>query len=325
VLLLPHAFGRAVSLIIVFARFASGYIVFRQRSPAVLPPPDADLRDTAARLSAHVDVLARRIGPRHLNRPPALAAAARYVEQQMAAYGYTVERQPFLAGGVTVANVEARHSTTTRYFVVGAHYDTVPTTPGANDNASGVAALLELARRFADDQNAAIRFVAFVNEEPPWFQTDLMGSLVYAGRARSRGDDVTGMIALETMGYYSDAEDSQKYPPPFHMFFPSTGDFLAAVSNGSSFRLLRRFSRAFRAGSRLPIVSSPAPAAIPGVSWSDHWSFWQHGYRAILLTDTAPYRYPHYHLATDTADKLDYVRLAWATLGITHALRELAP
>ncbi len=292
---------------------------------AELPSPNDEVRDLADRLAAHVQVLAGHIGTRHAGRPAALNAAARYIEDRFLEHQYTVERQVFNTAGTTVANLEAiRGTPTQQYFVVGAHYDTVPSTPGANDNASGVAVLIELARMIPPSTGAATtRFVAFVNEEPPWFQSELMGSLVYAARAKSRGDDVTGMIALETMGYYSEAEGSQQYPAPFHLFFPTSGDFLAAVSNANSFGMLRRFTSSFKTGSPLPIVSSPAPEGIPGVGWSDHWSFWQQGYRALLLTDTAPYRYPHYHAPSDTPDKLDYIRLAWATKGIANAVREL--
>jgi Zn-dependent M28 family amino/carboxypeptidase len=287
--------------------------------------PAEDVRQLAARLSTHVEVLASQIGPRHVRRPTALDAAARYIEQRFVELGYDVGRQSYQAAGVTVSNIEARTGTSNQpYFVVGAHYDTVPTTPGANDNGSGVAVLLELADMLSQSGHP-VRFVAFANEEPPWFQTDLMGSLVYARRARAGGDDIIGMIALETMGYYSEAKDSQQYPAPFHWFFPSTGHFLAAVSNGGSYGLLRRFTRAFKAESPLPLIASPAPAGIAGVGWSDHWSFWQNGYRGILLTDTAPYRYPHYHLPSDTHEQLDYVRLAFATRGVAYAVRQLAP
>jgi Zn-dependent M28 family amino/carboxypeptidase len=319
--------SRVAAVVLIGAAIAVAYGMWRVRPGSDLPQPAIEIQQLAERLRLHVDALAGRIGPRHVQRPASLEAAAIYVEQQFLKYKFSIERQPFDAMGTTVANVEARLGEhTPRYFVMGAHYDTVPTTPGANDNASGVAVLLELARLVAESGNRRrVRFVAFVNEEPPWFQTELMGSLVYAARARARGDDIDGMIALETMGYYSDKEGSQRYPHPFQLFFPSTGDFLAAVSNGRSFGLLRRFTRAFKSGSPLPLIASPAPARIPGVGWSDHWAFWRHGYRALLLTDTAPYRYPHYHASSDTPDKLDYVRLAWATQGIAKALGELAP
>jgi hypothetical protein len=284
-----------------------------------------EVSDLARRLTAHVDALATGIGPRHVGRSSALHAAATYIEQQLRSLGYDVEPQPFEAAGTMVAHLEARARTSTSaYFVVGAHYDTIPGTPGANDNGSGVAVLLELARLFQNQPQAShVRFIAFVNEEPPWFQTDLMGSVAFAARARARGDAITGMISLETMGYYSEMRGSQRYPSPFQLFFPDKGDFLAAVSNMASYPLLRRFAREFKRASPLHLIASPAPATIPGVGWSDHWSFWQHGYRAILLTDTAPYRYPHYHAASDTPDKLDYDRLAFATVGIREAVASL--
>ena len=316
-----------MAVLLLGAAIASAFYVWPLRTRSELPPPDAATRELADRLAAHVHVLAGGIGIRHAGRPAALEAAARYIEDRFLEHDYRVERQPFGTAGATVANLEARRGPDAQsYFVVGAHYDSAPSTPGANDNASGVAVLLELARILAaSGTSTSTRFVAFVNEEPPWFQTEFMGSLVYAARAKSRGDNVTGMISLETMGYYSEAQGSQQYPPPFHLFFPSTAHFLAAVSNANSVGLLWRVARSFKAGSPLPIVASPAPARIAGVGWSDHWSFWQQGYRALMLTDTALYRYPHYHEPTDTPDKLDYVRLAWATRGVANAVERVAP
>ena len=305
------------------AVIATGAIVLRSRTPQALPPPTAHIADLAQRLAVHVEVLAMQIGSRHVKRPAALRAAATYIEQRLFELDYTVDLQRFAAGGETVANVEARTEPSNEYFVVGAHYDTVPGTPGANDNTSGVAVLLELARLLRP-AGVRVRFVAFVNEEPPWFQTPLMGSVVYANAAKARGDSVFGMLSLETMGFYSDVEGSQHYPAPFQWFYPNTAHFLAAVSNFGSFRLLRRFAGAFRTASPLPLIATPAPARIPGVGWSDHWAFWQAGYPALIVTDTALFRYPHYHLATDTADKLDYVRLAYATEGVASAIRGVA-
>jgi len=163
--------------------------------------------------------------------------------------------------------------------------------------------------------------LAFVNEEPPYFMTENMGSFRYAAEAAARGDDIVVMISLETIGYYSDAPGSQRYPRPFHLLFSDRGNFLAMVSNMGSMRALRTASRAFRSATRLPLIASPAPASIPGVAWSDHWSFWQHGYRALMLTDTAPYRYPHYHLATDTPERLDYDTMAQVVTGCAAAIR----
>jgi Zn-dependent M28 family amino/carboxypeptidase len=238
-----------------------------------------------------VRALADEIGARHVGAPDALRHAQRLIETRFRDTGWDVDLQPFEAGGVTVANVEARvRDSSSPFFVVGAHYDTVPGTPGANDNGTGVAALMELAGILREAGTFHhVRLVAFVNEEPPWFQTAQMGSTVYAARARAQGDRVTGMLS----------------------------DLLSAP-------LLRRFMRAFRAASPLPLVGAPAASHLPGVGWSDHWSFWRHGFRALMLTDTAPFRYPHYHQPTDTPDRIDYVRLAFAVEGIAGAVAALA-
>ena len=212
-----------------------------------------------------------------------------------------------------------------RIVVIGAHYDTAGGLPGANDNASGVAATLELARQFAHEPQArGVRWVFFVNEEPPYFQTPAMGSYVYAKRCHERKEKITAMLSLETMGYYSDEPGTQAYPIGFHPGYPDRGDFLGFVANFRSAPLLRRALKSFRAATSLPAAGAAAPAAIPGIGWSDHWSFWQFGYPALMLTDTAPYRYPYYHGAEDTPEKLDYERLARAVSGISAIIREIA-
>ena len=148
-----------------------------------------------------------------------------------------------------------------------------------------------------------------------------MGSVVYATRARERGEKIVAMLSLETIGYYSNERGSQTYPAPFHLMLPSTGNFIAMVSNFASASLLRRIARGFRSGSTLRVIASPAPERIPGIGWSDHWSFWRQGYPAVMLTDTAPFRYPYYHTREDTPDKLDYERIALVVSGVMTALR----
>jgi Zn-dependent M28 family amino/carboxypeptidase len=176
--------------------------------------------------------------------------------------------------------------------------------------------MLELARLHAESPApVTVRFVAFVNEEPPYFMTAAMGSYRYAACAAARRDNIVAMISLETIGYYSGEVGSQRYPFPFGWLLPGRGDFLAMVSNIRSARELRAAAKAFRSATRLPLIALPAPATIPGVAWSDHWSFWQHGYRALMLTDTALYRYPHYHLDSDTPERLDYRRMARVLTG----------
>jgi Zn-dependent M28 family amino/carboxypeptidase len=227
--------------------------------------------------------------------------------------------------GTPVSNIEVDLIGAVRpreIVLVGAHYDTVDETPGADDNASGVAVALELLRLAVPHRTErTLRFVFFVNEEPPYFQTDRMGSLVYADRARARGDNIVAMLSIESVGFYS-AE--QSYPPPIGLLYPSTGDFIAFVGDLSSRSLVRRSIAAFRSTGALPSEGLAAPSWIPGVSWSDHWSFSANDYPAVMVTATALFRNPHYHEATDTPEKLDYRRMALLVQGLRAVLAELS-
>jgi Zn-dependent M28 family amino/carboxypeptidase len=282
----------------------------------------------APRLRAHVETLAGTIGERNLWNYGALERAAEYVSTELRASGYAPRRQTFELAKLPLSNVEAVLDGTTRaaeIVVVGAHYDTVAGCPGANDNATGVAAVLELAQRFSGrPQPRTIRFVAFVNEEPPFFQTAHMGSAVYANSARSRGDCVVGMLSLETIGYYSEEKGSQRYPAPMTALYPDVGNFIGFVANVGSARLLWRARRGFKGRTSFPLQSAAVPAAIPGVGWSDHWAFWQAGYPAMMVTDTAPFRYPWYHTAEDTPEKIDYARLAQVVDGLEAVIESIA-
>ena len=224
-------------------------------------------------------------------------------------------------------NVEAEIPGKTRpgeIVVVGAHYDTVVGTPGANDNTSGVAATLALARRFSKLENdRTLRFVAFVNEEPPYFQTDQMGSRVYARQCRQQGDNIVAMVSLETLGWYDDRPDSQNYPPPFGLLYPSTGNFIGFIGNTASRDLVRQAIGTFRQNEQFPSEGAALPEAIPGVGFSDQWSFWQEQYPAIMVTDTALFRYPHYHHAEDTIDKVDFNRMSRVVRGLEKVIAEL--
>jgi Zn-dependent M28 family amino/carboxypeptidase len=273
-------------------------------------------------------MLAGTIGERNLWRCDALDRAARYISAQFADAGYTPVKQPFEVAKIPVSNVEAALAGTSRaaeIVVVGAHYDTVAGCPGANDNGSGVAAVLELAQRFSRrPQPRTIRFVGFVNEEPPFFRTAHMGSVVYANAARARGDRVTAMLSLETMGYYSDEKGSQQYPAPVAALYPDVGNFIGFVANLASARLLLKARRAFQRRTRFPLQSAAVPGDVAGVGWSDHWSFWQAGYAAMMVTDTAPFRYPWYHTAEDTPDRIDYQKLAEVVDGLEAVIESLA-
>jgi len=280
------------------------------------------------RLRGHVEHLAGTIGERHVFRPQALDRAADYIRGQLQGTGYAVTEQAYRLRGVDCANLEATLDGQDRgagTLVIGAHYDSVMGAPGANDNASGVASLLEMARLLsAARPRASLRFVAFVNEEPPFFATGDQGSMRYAAAARERGDRIRMMICLETIGYYSDCPGSQLYPPLFRSFYPDRGDFIALVANYRSWLAMRRLARAFRRVSDFPLEHVAAPALVPGVSWSDHRSFWRHGYPAVMVTDTAPYRYPWYHSPGDTPERVSYERLAQVTDGLVGAAARLA-
>ncbi len=294
------------------------------------PLPALSAEETALRdeLRQHVRQLAGAIGERNVFTPATLDLAARYLEIGFTKAGYKVARQSYTVSGQTCDNLVAEIPGTTRrgeIVVVGAHYDSVAGTVGANDNATGVAGVLALAKRWADrTPTRTVRFVAFANEEPPFFQTDQMGSLVYAKRCREQGDHIVAMLSLETIGYYSSTNGSQRYPPPMSLFYPSRGDFIAFVGDRASASLVRRCVESFRGQASFPSEGAALPGWMTGVGWSDHWAFWQTGYPALMVTDTAPFRYPHYHTAGDTPDKVDYDRLARVVAGVEKVLAELA-
>ena len=185
--------------------------------------------------------------------------------------------------------------------------------------------MLELARAFAlKKPGRTLRFVEFVNEEPPFFQTPDMGSVVYAKRSRKAGEKIVAMLSLETMGYYSDEPGTQKYPFPLNLVYPSSGNFIGFIGNIESGDLVRDAIASFRRNVQFPSEGAALPAQIPGVGWSDQWSFWQEGYPGIMVTDTAPYRYPYYHTAQDTADKINFDRLARVVAGLEKVISDLA-
>lgn len=293
-----------------------------------LPPLATVEGEIAANLRRHVQVLGGDIGERNVFRPDKLEAAAAYVEAELRALGLEPERQEYVANGQTVRNIDVSIPGSTapgEVVVVGAHYDSVRGAPGANDNASGVAAVLEIARLLKGGPPPArtVRFVAFVNEEPPFFQTDLMGSVVYAKRCRARGEKIVAMLTPETIGCYSDAKGSQHYPFPLNAVYPSTGNFIAFVGESGSAGLVARCVESFRSHTRFPSEGAAAPASIEGVGWSDHWAFSRQGYPALMVTDTAPFRYAHYHTAEDTPDKLDYDRTARVVAGLARVVQDL--
>lgn len=293
-----------------------------------LPPLTPDEVPLSQALETHVVKLAAEIGERNMQRPEQLEAAARYIESTFAAQGLAPTRHTYEAEGEDVSNIETEFPGLTladEIIVVGAHYDSAWGTPGADDNASGVAALLELARMLKGvELKRTVRFVAFVNEEPPHFRNESMGSLVYARRCAQRKEDLVAMLALEMLGFYTEETGVQAYPPPLQFVYPETGDFIAFVGDFGSGGLVRKAIGLFRETTDFPAEGLVGPAFINGVDFSDHWSFWQEGYQGIMVTDTAFFRNQHYHEPTDTPDRLDYQRMARVTAGLARVLVALA-
>jgi Zn-dependent M28 family amino/carboxypeptidase len=273
-------------------------------------------------------MLAGRIGERNYMKMRALDSAATYIKTTLDSLGYATKELPYQARGATFRNLEATlpgGARANEIVVVGGHYDTVYDSPGADDNASGTAAVLELARLLKNQPHArTIRFVAFVNEEPPFFFTDDMGSLRYARAARTRGDSIVAMISMESMGYYSDKPESQRYPPILGWFYPDKGNFIGVVGNIGSRPLVRRVVSDFRSHTSFPSAGSAAPTQIPGIAWSDQWSFWMTDYDAVMITGTAPFRNKNYHEIWDRPDSLNYDHMARVVDGVARTVVRLA-
>lgn len=285
------------------------------------------MRDFAAYLRQVVTMLAGEIGARTYRDLDRLAKTADYISEQFTSFGYQVVRQPFLFRGNTYYNLIAELRGTTSpdaLLIVGAHYDTVSTSPGADDNGSGVAGLLGLARALAGTEPAkTIRFAAFALEEPPVYRTKNMASYHYARSLNEKNERVEGMICLEMIGFFCDREGCQHYPFPFmNRFFPKTGNFIAMVGNMRSKVFTERIAGSFKKSTNLPLITLNAPAIVIGIDFSDHWSFNKFGYRALMVTDTAFYRNPHYHAPLDLPETLDYERMSKVVEGLTAAITE---
>lgn len=300
-------------------------------------------KNLVGNLRGHVKVLSSDIGARSLTKKPGnLERAAIYIEETFSSAGFKPTRQTFGVSGYfndglwgathatqSTANIIVElpgSSKASEIVVIGAHYDSVQDCPGANDNGSGVAAMLEIAKALSKEKFArTIRFVAFTNEEPPFFRSDDMGSYRYAQSCKGRNDNIVSMMSIETIGYYSDKPNSQKFPvAALAALYPKTGNFLTFVGKLESRDLLTKYANSFIQAVKFPTQTLAAPADLTGVDFSDQLSFWRVGYPGIMVTDTAPYRYPHYHTNDDTADKINYDCLARVTDGLMKVVRDMA-
>lgn len=295
-----------------------------------LPVLTGEQAALAAELHGSVEMLASGMGKRSTFHPAKMAEAGRFIIAQLEAAGYGEHEEVFVKRGARVPNIAVEvkgrpGGAAGEIMVIGAHYDSYQGTPGADDNASGVAACLALARRFTGKAQArTVRFVFFVNEEPPSFQTQDMGSWVYAKHCKARGDNIVAMVSLETIGFYTDIAGYQQYPPLVGKLYPEKGNFIGFVGNYTSRALVKRAIGAFRGAAAFPSEGAAMPAAVPGVGWSDHWAFWQEGYPGIMVTDTANYRNPHYHIDSDRPETLDYESMARVVEGLEAVVANLA-
>lgn len=302
-------------LAIELALFA-GLIAFVTQpfvQPVKSSPPAAD----PAQLERDVRKLSVDFFPRHY-QSPSLEKTARYIEERLTVMGGRVSSQPFTADGKAFRNVVARYGPESgSVLVIGAHYDSHSTTPGADDNASGVAGLLELARLLKDHPpSQPVELVAYSLEEPPYFATDKMGSAIHA-KSVSPARPVRLMVSLEMIGYFSDAPGSQGYPAPgLSLLYPGTGNFIAVVSNLASWQVAREVKGAMQGATSLPVYSMTMPSFLNGADWSDHRNYWAQGIPAVMVTDTAMLRNTAYHQAKDTVERLDYQRMAQVVQGV---------
>ncbi len=277
-----------------------------------------------------VKKLALDIGPRPIGKPEKLGQTRKFITASFEDIGMKVSLQPVIYKGLEYHNVIAgpHEDPLARrrqdILVVGAHYDTVSTTPGADDNASGIAALLEIARILARFSLKNVVYAAFCMEEPPVFRTKKMGSYRYAKYLSQIGQGLKGMICLEMVGYFTDRPGSQKYPfPLMNRIYPDKGNFIAMVGNLKSRNFTFEFKELFQKHTTVPVESLNAPAIMIGIDFSDHWAFQKLGYQALMVTDTAFYRNPNYHRPSDTPATLDYKKAALVVDGLAGAILDI--
>ena len=280
-----------------------------------------------ARLEQDVRELSQQLLPRDQTHAENLDRVAAYIHARLAESGGRVSEQPFTISGKTYRNVICAFGPETpERIIIGAHYDSYHEYPAADDNASGVAGLIELARLLsAVKLPGQVDLVAYTLEEPPYFGTPHMGSVVHAQSLRKEGISVKAMLSLEMIGYFSDAPDSQNFPIALlRALYPSQGNFIAVVGSLGESGLVRRVKRAMIGVAALPVYSINAPRFIPGLDFSDHLSYWKEGYPALMITDTAFYRNRNYHTADDTPEKLDYRRMAMVVAEVYAAVIDLS-
>lgn len=298
-----------------------GWNVFKPN--ITIAPKDGQL---ATRLKHHVYKLSKEIGDRNVFNYSRLEQTAEYITNQLKSYGYDVQFQEYFINHKKTKNIiitKTGEKFAREIIIVGAHYDSC-FNPGADDNASGVAGLLELSRLLKDKTtDRTVKFIFFVNEEPPFFKTESMGSRVYAREAKKSGEDIKAVIVFDLIGFYSNRIFSQRYLPITGMFFPNKGNFISVISNFKYRHLTSTIVKYFKKSSKFPI-ESVALDFIPAKDFSDHWSFWKEGYPGVMISDTAFLRHKNYHQNTDTWDKLNYEYMACVIEGFSSVITDLS-
>lgn len=279
---------------------------------------------SAEKLKEHVNFLSVDCYPRNFATPTQLEKAALYIEEDFTKSGLVVERQDVPARGGKFCNVIAHLNVGKGHkMIIGAHYDSCFKTPGADDNASGVAGLLELGRLLAKaDLNYEIELVAYTLEEPPIFGGSQMGSAVHAKSIHNKNEKIEGVIVFEMIGYFSDKFLSQKYPVPLlYLYYPFNGNFITVVGSMGQREFTKSVKIGMQGSTDLPVCSINAPTSLPGIDFSDHRNYWLYDYQAVMITDTAFYRNTAYHKAEDTLDRLDYERMGQVVLSVFQYLK----
>lgn len=312
----------------VIAALAYPVVKIKMSASVIHPEPRFIPASSEQALYDHVHALSVVIGSRSIREYGKIREAEQYIRTFLEKQEIPFELQGYDHEGNRFNNIVVSldgDSRSEETIIIGAHYDTVSGTPGADDNASAVAVLLELCRALKDYRpERTLKLVFFVLEEPPAFMTPAMGSYVYAAQARERGENIVGMVSLEMVGYFNEAEGSQAYPVPgLNWLFPDRGTFIGVVGNVSSRELTLAVAEALKAGSGLPVEHLVALPFIPGIGSSDHGSFWKMGFRAVMVTDTAFYRNPNYHGEKDTIETLRFDKMSGLVRGMVHVVEFL--
>jgi len=283
------------------------------QTPAISVAPDV--------LRSHVERLSNTEHARSYQNLEALNTAAAYIKAEFESHTEYVQEQKYRVYNQEYKNIICSFGPTDgERIIIGAHYDVCQDQPGADDNASGVAGILEIARLLkanAPNLKHRIDLVAYTLEEPPYFRSEFMGSAVHAKSLKDNGVKVRAMVCLEMIGYFSDEPKSQEYPVGLlKLFYPTTGNFITIVGQLGKGGLTRSMKKGMSAGSSIDVRSISAPRFIPGIDYSDHLNYWNYNYNAVMITNTSWYRNANYHMATDTPETLDYRRMAEVVKGV---------